>query len=117
MGCLERVGLAAQARQRVDSLSGGQSQRVAIARALMQRPAFVIADEPVASLDPSAGEEVMSLFAELMRQDGVTLLFSSHNLLHALHYADRLVALRAGRVAIDAPSRGQDRAALMAVYE
>ena len=107
MTCLERVGLSRLAAQRVDRLSGGQSQRVAIARALMQRPAFVIADEPVASLDPAAGEEAMELFVRLMREDGTTLLFTSHNLRHALTYAERIVALKNGVVALDAPSRSQ----------
>lgn len=116
MHCLEQVGLAHLARQRVDSLSGGQSQRVAIARALMQRPAFVMADEPVASLDPNAGEEVMELFVELMRRQGITLLYSSHHLDHALRYADRVVGLRAGRVELDAPAAGHNARELRAIY-
>ncbi|WP_207482686.1 phosphonate ABC transporter ATP-binding protein [Arenibaculum pallidiluteum] len=116
MHCLERVGLCHVARQRVDSLSGGQSQRVAIARALMQRPDFVIADEPVASLDPAAGEEVMELFVDLMRRQRTTLLYTSHNLHHALAYADRLVALRAGKIALDAPANAIDAADLRGFY-
>jgi phosphonate transport system ATP-binding protein len=103
--CLDRVGLAKFAGQRADRLSGGQSQRVAIARALMQKAEIVFADEPVASLDPAAGEEVMALFADLNRREGLTFVFTTHNLRHALDRADRVVALRAGRVEIDAPSR------------
>ncbi len=99
--CLDLVGLADLARQRADSLSGGQSQRVAIARVLMQEPELVMADEPVASLDPSAGEEVMELFMDLMRRRRMTLLFTSHNLEHAVTYADRIVGLREGKVALD----------------
>jgi len=116
MHCLDRVGLADQAAKRADTLSGGQSQRVAIARALMQRPRLVFADEPVASLDPAAGEEVMQLFIDLMRDEGVTLLFTSHHLRHALDYGDRLVALSAGRKVLDTPTAGQSLDALKSVY-
>jgi len=115
--CLDLVGLADQAAKRADTLSGGQSQRVAIARALMQRPRLVFADEPVASLDPAAGEEVMELFVRLMRDEGLTLLFTSHHLRHALDYADRLVALSAGRKVLDRPTAGQSLDALKAVYD
>lgn len=114
--CLDLVGLADQAAKRADTLSGGQSQRVAIARALMQRPRMVFADEPVASLDPAAGEEVMELFVRLMRDEGLTLLFTSHHLRHALDYADRLVALSAGQKVLDRPTKGQSLDALKAVY-
>lgn len=116
MHCLDRVGLADLASRRTGHLSGGQSQRVAIARALMQRPRLVFADEPVASLDPRAGEEVMELFVELMRSEGVTLVFTSHNLRHALAYAGRVVGLRGGRVALDGPSARQDPEMLHSLY-
>jgi phosphonate transport system ATP-binding protein len=105
MHCLARVGLADRPNQRVDSLSGGQSQRVAIARMLMQRPELVIADEPVASLDPKAGAEVMDLLFNLTREAGLTLLFVSHHMDHAQAYADRIVGLGHGKVMIDIPSR------------
>jgi phosphonate transport system ATP-binding protein len=114
--CLDLVGLADQAGKRADTLSGGQSQRVAIARALMQRPRLVFADEPVASLDPAAGEEVMELFVRLMREEGLTLLFTSHHLRHALDYADRLVALSAGVKVLDRPTAGQSLDGLKSVY-
>ncbi|WP_208539210.1 phosphonate ABC transporter ATP-binding protein [Algihabitans albus] len=100
--CLEQVGLADLAARRADRLSGGQSQRVAIARALMQRPELLMADEPVASLDPRAGQEVMALFAELARARGLTLFFTTHNLEHALDFAERVLALKQGRLALDA---------------
>ncbi len=116
MACLERVGLAAIAARRADKLSGGQSQRVAIARALMQRPHMMMADEPVASLDPSSGEEVMGLFADLIRRDSLTLLFTSHDLSQAIAYADRVVALRQGTIVLDAPTTGLDVATLRAFY-
>jgi phosphonate transport system ATP-binding protein len=102
MRCLEEVGLAEIALRRADTLSGGQSQRVAIARALMQRPDLILADEPVASLDPVAGREVMALLADLARQRNITVLFTTHHMEHALHLADRIVGLRGGAVALDA---------------
>nr|WP_319386352.1 phosphonate ABC transporter ATP-binding protein [uncultured Roseibium sp.] len=104
MDCLERVGLADKALQRADQLSGGQSQRVAIARALMQEPKMVVADEPVASLDPVAGHEVMELFLQLTREQGITLLFTSHNVEQALSYSDRVLAIRRGEIVLDAAS-------------
>lgn len=116
MHCLDQVGLAHLADRRSDTLSGGQSQRVAIARALMQRPKIVLADEPVASLDPSAGEEVMRLFLQLIRQERLTLFFTCHNLEHALTYADRVVGLKGGKIELDARSRALDAAYLKEIY-
>jgi phosphonate transport system ATP-binding protein len=116
MGCLERVGLAELALRRADRLSGGQSQRVAIARALMQRPEVMFADEPVASLDPAAGEEVMGCFLDLVRRERLTLVFTTHDLRHALHYGERVVGLREGRVGIDAPAATLDLPSLRSFY-
>jgi phosphonate transport system ATP-binding protein len=76
----------------------------------------VFADEPVASLDPRAGEEVMELFVELMRSERMTLVFTSHNLRHALAYSGRVVGLRDGKVTIDGPSRHQNPEALQSLY-
>lgn len=104
MACLERVGLSDKAMARVDQLSGGQSQRVAVARMLMQRPRLVIADEPDASLDPKAGEEVMALLTSLATEDKATLIFVSHRMEHAIRYADRIVGLGGGKVAFDKPA-------------
>lgn len=98
---LERVGLADRAMNQASALSGGQSQRVAIARALMQDPKLVIADEPVASLDPIAGEEIMGLFANLVADQQATLIFVSHHLSHATNYSDRIIGVRDGRVDLD----------------
>jgi phosphonate transport system ATP-binding protein len=117
MACLERVGLAHLAARRADQLSGGQSQRIAIARALMQRPEVMFADEPVASLDPAAGEEVMGCFTTLVRRDRLTLVFTTHDLRHALAYGDRVVGLRGGRVTIDTPAAALDLASLRSFYE
>ena len=103
--------------QRADRLSGGQSQRVAIARTLMQHPQLVFADEPAASLDPAAGEEVMALFSRLIAGHGMTLVFSSHDLDHARRYADRVIALRAGEVVIDRPTAAVDFSQLAGLYQ
>lgn len=116
LAALERVGLAHLAPRRADGLSGGQSQRVAIARALVCRPRFLVADEPTASLDPAAGEEVMELFFRLVRSEGVTVLFTSHNIDHALRYGDRVLGLAGGRIAIDAAPAALSRRELDALY-
>lgn len=117
VACLREVRLAECASQRADRLSGGQSQRVAIARTLMQQPRLVFADEPAASLDPAAGEEMMGLFSRLIGERGMSLVFSSHDLDHARRYADRVVALRDGCVAFDAPASHVDFARLNALYQ
>ncbi len=112
MACLERVGLADRALVRVDSLSGGQQQRVAIARMLMQRPAFILADEPDASLDPQTGEEVMALLLALVRETGLSLLVISHRLEHTLRFSDRILGLANGRIALDLVTQRADAAGL-----
>ncbi|MCB9029413.1 MAG: phosphonate ABC transporter ATP-binding protein [Deltaproteobacteria bacterium] len=117
MYCLERVGLAQFAARRVTQLSGGQSQRVAIARALMQRPTIIMADEPVASLDPQAGEEVMNLFFQLSRSENLTLLFCTHHLEHAVDYADRVVGLSKGTIQLDQESSSISVAELRGIYD
>jgi phosphonate transport system ATP-binding protein len=104
VSCLEQVGLADKARQRADSMSGGQSQRVAVARMLMQRPEIILADEPDASLDPRSGEEVMRLLSELARSKGLTLIFVSHRIEHTLKFADRVLGLQNGHVVLDSPA-------------
>lgn len=104
MQALDKVGLSHLAMRRADRLSGGQSQRVAIARALVCEPSLLIADEPCASLDPAAGEEVMALFFQLVREDGVTVIFTSHHIDHALAYGDRVLGLAGGRLKLDAPA-------------
>ena len=117
MDCLDQVGLADLAERRAGRLSGGQSQRVAIARALMQEPVMIVADEPVASLDPKAGEDVMDLFRRLRSDRGITLVFVSHNLEHALSYSDRLIGLREGKLVLDRPTDGLEPQHLSWLYE
>ena len=116
MHCLEMVGLADLAARRADQLSGGQSQRVAIARSLMQKPSMIFADEPAASLDPHAGEEVMETFRSLSERTGMTLVFVSHQVAHAQRYADRVLGLRQGRLAIDVEAKALDTSILGAFY-
>lgn len=115
--CLERVGLADFAAKRVDQLSGGQSQRVAIARALMQRPRLLMADEPAASLDPQAAEDVMGLFQHLAEDEGLTLIYTTHNLDHALAYSERVVVLRHGQVVHEGVSGDEHAQTLRRFYE
>ncbi|WP_040157092.1 phosphonate ABC transporter ATP-binding protein [Mobilicoccus massiliensis] len=98
---LDRVGLASRAYQRADTLSGGQQQRVAIARALVQRPKILLADEPVASLDPVSAAQVMELIGQISREEHLTVICSLHQVQTALTYGDRIVGLRAGRVVLD----------------
>jgi phosphonate transport system ATP-binding protein len=95
---LERVGLAEQAAKQARELSGGQQQRVGIARALMQQPHMILADEPVASLDPVLAHSILGYLEELNRQDGITVLCSLHYLDLVQRYATRVIGLREGRL-------------------
>lgn len=97
--CLERVGLANFAYQKVKRLSGGQQQRVAIARALMQQPKLILADEPVASLDPATADSIMQYLGELNTKDGITVICSLHFLSLARKYGSHVLALKDGNVA------------------
>lgn len=98
---LERVGIADKAYQRADALSGGQQQRVGIARALMQDPELILADEPVASLDPVLAHSIMQHLEKINTEDGVTVLCSLHFLDLVHRYAHRAIALNAGRIVFD----------------
>jgi len=102
---LDRLDLAPQALQRAGTLSGGQQQRVAIARALVQRPKIMLADEPIASLDPGNATRVMEALRNINREDGLTVLTNLHTLDTAREYCDRIVAMRAGRVMFDGTAR------------
>jgi phosphonate transport system ATP-binding protein len=104
MEALDRVGMARFAGQRASTLSGGQQQRVAIARTLVQKARVVIADEPIASLDPASANKVMETLASINREDGITVVVSLHQVNYAVKYCPRTVAMRAGSVIHDGPS-------------
>ncbi len=116
MQALERVGIAEQALKRGSALSGGQQQRAAIARTLIQGSEVLIADEPIASLDPNSARRIMDILAELNIKDGITVLVSLHQVEYALKYCPRTVALRAGEVVYDGPSKALTPAFLSELY-
>jgi len=113
---LELVGIEQKARSRADELSGGQQQRVAIARALMQRPTLLLADEPVASLDPATSHSVMDYLRLLNQDRGVTVLCSLHFLSLARAYGTRIIALKGGRMMFDGHPRDIDAERFKAIY-
>jgi phosphonate transport system ATP-binding protein len=104
LAALDRVDMLPYALQRADSLSGGQQQRVAIARALAQRSRFVLADEPVASLDPESAKSVLSILRDIARERMIAVLVSLHQVEFAIQFADRVIGLRAGRMIADRPA-------------
>jgi len=114
--CLERVGLLEAAGQRADTLSGGQQQRVAIARALAQQPELIVADEPVASLDPAISAGILELLQGICRDDGVAVVCSLHQLHLARQYAQRMIGLAAGQLRFDARTEYVDDGATTALY-
>jgi phosphonate transport system ATP-binding protein len=113
---LARVGMAEHALKRGSELSGGQQQRAAIARTLVQGAELLIADEPIASLDPRSARRVMDTIAAMNRQDGITVLVSLHQVEYALKYCPRTIALKSGEVAYDGPSSELDPVMLNAIY-
>ncbi len=113
---LERVGIEEKLYQRTDRLSGGQRQRVAVARALFQRPAALLADEPVASVDPERARDTVALFADICRERRLTLVMSLHDIQLAQELFPRLIGLRAGRVAFDRPTEAVSAGKLKELY-
>lgn len=113
---LERVGLLPFANRRADELSGGQQQRVGIARALVQRPRVLLADEPVASLDPASAESALRLMHGICRADGIAAVVSLHQVALARRFADRVIGLAAGRVVFDLLPTELSEPALEALY-
>ncbi|HEX3700133.1 MAG TPA: phosphonate ABC transporter ATP-binding protein [Phenylobacterium sp.] len=116
MAALARMGVADYAAQRANTLSGGQQQRGAIARALVQQAKIILADEPVASLDPVSARRVMQALCDLNRQDGLTVVVTLHQVDYALRYCDRVVALKAGAIVYDGPASGLKREQLIDIY-
>ncbi|HCD04907.1 MAG TPA: phosphonate ABC transporter ATP-binding protein, partial [Methylophaga sp.] len=111
------VGLADKALSRVDQLSGGQQQRVGIARALAQQPTIILADEPVASLDPSTSEKVLSQLKQICAEDGITTIVSLHQLEYAKRFADRIIGLANAQVVFDAAPDQLDDTQLALIYQ
>lgn len=114
---LERVNLTEKLYTRADELSGGQQQRVAIARTLMQDPKVILADEPVASLDPLTTQTVMDILKRLNQEDGITVIVNLHSVALARQYADRIVGLRAGAVVYDKEIADVTEADLTKIYQ
>jgi len=113
---LGRVGIVNKAYARADALSGGQQQRVGIARALMQEPDLMLADEPVASLDPATSHSVMKYLEELNKKDGITVICSLHFLSLARRYGTRVIALKDGMVAFDGKPAAIDERRFKEIY-
>lgn len=114
---LGRLGLADKLWVRTDRLSGGEQQRVALARLLVQDAELILADEPIASLDPARGREVLALFCDIARQDNRTLVVSLHAFDLALEMCDRVIGLRQGRVVFDAAPANVEPAMALSLYD
>ena len=116
INALERLGIAQTALQAAGTLSGGQQQRVAIARALMQQPKVILADEPIASLDPMNAKIVMDALRDINRREGLTVVTNLHTLDTARSYCDRIIGMSGGKVVFDGGPDDLDRAAVARVY-
>lgn len=115
--CLDRVDLFDYALTRCDSLSGGQQQRVGIARALAQEPKMILADEPVASLDPASSHRVLTMLRSICKEDRIPVVVSLHQLEYAREFADRIVGLVDGRVVFDGPPARLGQREIQQIYE
>ena len=116
MASLQRVGMAEFAAQRASTLSGGQQQRAAIARALVQGAEIILADEPIASLDPAAARGVMEILTQINQEDAVTVLVTLHQVDYALKYCRRAVALKDGKIVYNGPCHDLSPAMLKEIY-
>lgn len=116
MAALIRVGIAETARQRASTLSGGQQQRAAIARAMVQGARILLADEPIASLDPASARRVMETLETVNRQDGITVVVALHQVEYARRFCPRTIAMQAGRVVFDGPSTQLSNERLRQIY-
>lgn len=116
LGCLERVGLLDKAYTRADHLSGGQKQRVGIARAIVKRPVLLLADEPIASVDPMITRTIMSLLRDIGNEIGLTVICNLHQVDLALEFSDRIVGLSGGRIVLDVATQDVDEAYVHNIY-
>ena len=117
LAALDRVGILDKAYTRVDQLSGGQQQRVALARTLAQNPSIILADEPVASLDPVTAAVVMNDFKKINQADKISILINIHHVELALEYCDRIVGIRDGQIVYDGPSKDVTESILDQIYK
>ena len=113
---LDKVGILDKAYTRCDQLSGGQQQRVALARTLTQSPHIILADEPVAALDPVTAKQVMQDFVHINQEMGISILLNIHHVELALEYADRIIGIRAGKIVYDGPSADVTEDVLNMIY-
>ncbi|WP_066712342.1 phosphonate ABC transporter ATP-binding protein [Clostridium sp. Marseille-P299] len=113
---LDKVGILDKAYVRVDQLSGGQQQRVALARTLAQNPQIILADEPVASLDPVTARQVMSDFKTINKDMNISVLINIHHVELALEYATRVIGIRSGKIVYDGPASGVNQEVLTSIY-
>ncbi len=113
---LDKVGILDKAYFRTDKLSGGQQQRVALARTLAQKPEIILADEPVAALDPVTAKEVMNDFKRINKEMNISVLINIHHVDLALEYADRVIGIKAGKIIYDGPSDQVDDEVLEKIY-
>ena len=113
---LDKVGILDKAYIRADQLSGGQQQRVALARTVAQNPKIILADEPVAALDPVTAKQVMQDFVRINKDLGISILLNIHHVELAIEYADRIIGIRAGQIVYDGPAKAVDQAVLDRIY-
>lgn len=113
---LDKVGILDKAYIRADQLSGGQQQRVALARTLAQKPEIILADEPVAALDPVTAGQVMDDFKKINKEMNISVLINIHHVDLALKYCDRVIGIRAGEIVYDGPSKDVDHEILKEIY-
>lgn len=116
LSILERVGLEDQAFKRADELSGGQQQRVAIARAINQSPSIILADEPIASLDPNSSRVVMDYLQKACQEEGFTTIVNLHQVDFAKEYADRIVGIKDGKIYFDGPAKELNEDIIRSIY-
>lgn len=113
---LDKVGILEKAYIRADQLSGGQQQRVALARTLAQNPEIILADEPVAALDPVTAKQVMCDFQKINQEMNISILINIHHVELALEYANRIIGIREGKIVYDGPSKDVDQSILDQIY-